>query len=1850
MGVIRSLSNAVGKIVMSIGKVFGLQPDPSIPDTPYNQNLMTNETAPTSFIGVVYGNRRKAGVRIGTFTMGEGNKYLYAVYALSHGPVASISNPMMDDVLFTDPEISKFVTWSYGLGDLNQDATTNYLIQELGSYNWDQVNGKLQGVAFAIVKLTLDKDHMTNFGNITFDIQGRLVFDPRDNTTKWSDNPALCVLDYQRDTIYGKGVPYPQGFDVASYIDAANYFDENPAAAVPAIVGGCWLSGASRNGGFFGAQKSLFDQLIAGEIYEVRDNTTNTLLLRGALTSKSFTPLPAVGNGREFDPDLGDIAELRKYTYKLNFNGLKGTSFPVFNDTVATQLSFKQIKIRYSCNGNVDTSQTIYDNLKALSTSFNGVITFINGLSTILPDRPEPVSATFDSSNITSDISISLPDKSTQLNEITGTWFDPEHGYDQMTRTVKNETFLKRDAGRPQSKDINMPFCNNPLQVDRILTIEINKSRHSGLVQFKTLWSALDVFAGNVVSVTDDDLTWNNKLFRVLKIGIPNIYDDVTITCIPYDANDYIEGTFNERTAREYLAKPIKNEFPLPTNLTVQRVQDSVDKALQVTWTESTLFEAKYYTLMVYSVLRDPNTLTILSYTLVKTYENIYGSSYFIYEPLVDGTEYEFRIFVHNTNNKRSITYETALYVYGKLSPPTGISVKIVSPWAIEARPTYGAGDTGQLKLTHIWYIAEHVDPVQDPMPVFTDAVEIYRGPILYWNGVKPEKTYYIWCQAANDFEQTDVALGHMDTVTDPANPRWVIDNGQVVVMPAVTNDDIGVNVNTLKLQSDAQVFSYDGNGAITPAAINFTAYPSNIDTTVDPLVFTTVPSVTLTGTGNSRVLTKEVFDAAAVESIAVTVATTSGSLSDTISIVKLIGGGKDGVDPLVGYLTNEAHTISADKLGNVTGNLADAGGTFKVYKGLTDVTLASAFSIVGTPTGIAVSINATTGVYAITAVTQDSGWVDFQAVHSGVTIVKRYTISKAKVGADGQSGLSAKLVSIASDNQAFLFDGNGSLKSASTINFTSSSQNLTSAIVWSTSPNVASGTGSTFSLTATQFASNTSVEVTASADGVSDKITIVRLIDGSDGSNGQDAISVILSNESHTIPTDSNGNNGNYAGSGTDIRVYQGATELAYDGVGISAGTWKVTPSATGITSGTISDSGNYATVGNHSAMTADVATVSYTITGKRTDGATISVIKVQSLSKSKDGANGANGQNGERGSKHFYRDVSSATINNAWTDSEAELAITSEGLTKVSRDQVTLYNQAAGYAETRYWNTVPATPVWSGVTQVIDGSLIVNGTVGANQIDVTSLFAQNITATGSITGGTMQTAVAGSGGLRVVMTDSGTYPFKIMNGTTTLFYVDGSGNMFFDGSLADATIDSTSMFSQELLDLFTSSGSGSSGSTTGGSVSVSNVSVSGTTASNQTLQIVSPNTTPVTIAVTLNDNAGSTSNPYTQPVWNITVRRDSTAGAIILNQNVYGEAGIDQEPNAPAFYTMNLYANVTFQDTSPTTGKYVLTVSRVSGSYRVPIIKTYSLNQAVEGGTTYTLPKASSSVLGGIKVGNNLSIDTAGVLSATGGSTYTHPTYTSYAPTLTGASVLASLTTDTQGHVTGATARTLTPANIGALPSGSKAADSSKLNGYYDNTGAVGNTIVRRTSGGYVYGTYFNMNNTGYTSSVATHMVVETSNDKFMRWQTPAQFIANHGISTSGHTHNTSDISGLDSALASKFTNGSALTCSSISISSSIKYKDVLYRESPYTSLQDVVSIGSKGVAVGSYKKDNEKVIHNFFIAEEVSEIDDKCVVKEDGEPIAIKTNDLLAKAYAAIAELTARVEYLEGKINGN
>ena len=111
--------------------------------------------------------------------------------------------------------------------------------------------------------------------------------------------------------------------------------------------------------------------------------------------------------------------------------------------------------------------------------------------------------------------------------------------------------------------------------------------------------------------------------------------------------------------------------------------------------------------------------------------------------------------------------------------------------------------------------------------------------------------------------------------------------------------------------------------------------------------------------------------------------------------------------------------------------------------------------------------------------------------------------------------------------------------------------------------------------------------------------------------------------------------------------------------------------------------------------------------------------------------GQNGTNGVgvNGARGSVTIYK----ATTLPSWLDTAAVSAVTDTygGTTASINDTVTLYNSSGNFpawATTKFWNG----SAWVEVTAVINGNLLVKGTVGADVLSANSVIADTIKFTG--------------------------------------------------------------------------------------------------------------------------------------------------------------------------------------------------------------------------------------------------------------------------------------------------------------------------------------------------------------------------------------------------------------------------------------------------------------------------------------------------------------------------------------
>lgn len=115
--------------------------------------------------------------------------------------------------------------------------------------------------------------------------------------------------------------------------------------------------------------------------------------------------------------------------------------------------------------------------------------------------------------------------------------------------------------------------------------------------------------------------------------------------------------------------------------------------------------------------------------------------------------------------------------------------------------------------------------------------------------------------------------------------------------------------------------------------------------------------------------------------------------------------------------------------------------------------------------------------------------------------------------------------------------------------------------------------------------------------------------------------------------------------------------------------------------------------------------------------------------VQKVKDGRNGTSGTNGRRGTVTLYNYSASYPPANFATEANALILAKTGSSTKYAGDMVTLYNNV-NYSETRYWDGIS-----SWVTgQIIDGNLLVRGTVTSDAIGTNELTAVNIDTSGRV------------------------------------------------------------------------------------------------------------------------------------------------------------------------------------------------------------------------------------------------------------------------------------------------------------------------------------------------------------------------------------------------------------------------------------------------------------------------------------------------------------------------------------
>ena len=354
---------------------------------------------------------------------------------------------------------------------------------------------------------------------------------------------------------------------------------------------------------------------------------------------------------------------------------------------------------------------------------------------------------------------------------------------------------------------------------------------------------------------------------------------------------------------------------------------------------------------------------------------------------------------------------------------------------------------------------------------------------------------------------------------------------------------------------------------------------------------------------------------------------------------------------------TNLNFTFDANLDGEVT-NESDYSCDFIIRKGGQDYTFANdedaqhTFGLslqarTGFDSDDDIVINATSGQVTIADTAMDTLTAATATIRifdrgRANLLIEDKTLSFTK-SSQGTAGEDAKLVVVTPSSQMMTKEifpeerTEATLFHPTSITITAQCTNTTKNGTWSnsggsiTSNNTITNGKATATVNSTQLVDDMTITYTLHADdGGGSDTTQLHLLEMFGGS-----VQPVLSNPAHLLPASKTGVVSDYSGSGTRIEVYQGTDRLDYDGVGTSNGHWKVTVADTsGITEGTPTSGGTaggrYVTIGDHSLMdnSADFKTLTYTITGKATNGTAFSFAQNQTITKSKTGQDGTAGQ----------------------------------------------------------------------------------------------------------------------------------------------------------------------------------------------------------------------------------------------------------------------------------------------------------------------------------------------------------------------------------------------------------------------------------------------------------------------------------------------------------------------------------------------------------------------------------------------------------------------------------------------
>ena len=326
-----------------------------------DRGLTSTVRQPISARRHVYGRVRISGPIV-YLSMTDENKFLHMIVAIASHPCEEIETVYFDeDELSWDKSTGAITTpkyldggpkaWVYTkLGDPDQTAMQELLDNAPTEWTSDH---RLRNITYAYVKLEWNNEIFQGIPNLSFIVKGKNnILDPRTSTTGYTDNAALCTLDYLKDSTIGLGLQTDE-WDSTAWQAEANTCDELVA-----------LNGGGNEKRFTMNGVISSDDTLQDNINSLLTATAGKFTYRGGkfylLSATYRTPTVTLTN----EDIVGDIQVSSRLSRQELFNSIRGvysspdnhwqpTDFPIVkNSTYITEDNSEQIwrdfELRYT--------------------------------------------------------------------------------------------------------------------------------------------------------------------------------------------------------------------------------------------------------------------------------------------------------------------------------------------------------------------------------------------------------------------------------------------------------------------------------------------------------------------------------------------------------------------------------------------------------------------------------------------------------------------------------------------------------------------------------------------------------------------------------------------------------------------------------------------------------------------------------------------------------------------------------------------------------------------------------------------------------------------------------------------------------------------------------------------------------------------------------------------------------------------------------------------------------------------------------------------------------------------------------------------------------------------------------------------------------------------------------------------------------------------------------------------------------------------------------------------------------------------------------------------------------------